>query len=450
MGRDEPADPLSPSGIHVAVLEASPNAIVAVDDRGRIAYVNPQVESTFGYARNELIGEPIERLLPERVADKHVGQRDGFLAHPVARAMSLGLDLAGRRRDGSEFPADISLSPFGPEGARLVMATVVDITARKAAEHQLLQARKLESIGRLAGGIAHDFNNMLFAIRGYSELLAEDLASDDPSAFDATTALGWVGSIMDAADRATSLTSQLLAFSRQRVVSPKVIDVSTAVLGVEPMLRPLIGEDTRLLLKLDPDAGRITIDPSQLDQILVNLALNARDAMTDGGTITIETGSTVLKGASALEPFDVTPGPYVCLAVSDTGVGMDRPTREHIFEPFFTTKEPGKGTGLGLATVYGIVRQAAGQIWLDSEVGRGTRFKVYFPRVESPVGDRLAPSTPMRQVSGRVLVVEDDLVVREMTSRLLERAGYRVTAEPDGSSAIARWAASTRTRSSPS
>ena len=217
--------------------------------------------------------------------------------------------------------------------------------------------------------------------------------------------------------------------------------------AVEPMLRPLIGEDTRLVLDLDPDAGRITIDPSQLDQILVNLALNARDAMTDGGTITIETGHTVLEGTSTLEPFDVTPGPYVCLAVSDTGVGMDRPTREHIFEPFFTTKAPGKGTGLGLATVYGIVRQAAGQVWLDSDVGLGTRFKVYFPKVDAPVGDgsaALPPLTPMRQASGRVLVVEDDLVVSEMTSSLLERAGYRVTAEPDGSSAIARWAASTQ------
>jgi PAS domain S-box-containing protein len=419
------------------VLEAGPNAVVAIDARGRIVYVNLQVEATFGYGPDEVLGQPIELLLPERVALRHVGHRDGFVAHPVARPMGIGLDLAGRRRDGSEFPVEISLAPVETADGLQVFATVVDITARKGAENQLLQAQKLESLGRLAGGIAHDFNNMLFAIHGYGELLAQDLAPDARADFDADRALRNVDAISQAAERATALTAQLLAFSRQQVVTSKVLDMNAAVTKIEPMVRPLIGEDVRLILKLDPAAGHVRADSGQIDQIVVNLVVNARDAMPDGGTVTIETGNVTFDEPYAIEYFDVTPGNYVLLAVSDTGVGMDSTTREHIFEPFFTTKDVGKGTGLGLATIYGIVRQAGGHIWLYSEPGHGSAFKLYFPRVDAAVEDvPIEPVIPDVGV-GTVLVVEDEPAVRDMTTQLLERAGFHVLAVAGAPEALA-------------
>jgi PAS domain S-box-containing protein len=420
-----------------AVLEASPNAVVAIDAQGRIVYVNPQVEQTFGYHRDELTGQKIELLLPDRVSQVHIGHRDGFLANPVARPMGIGLDLAGRRKDGTEVPVEISLSPVETSDGLQVFATVVDITARKAAENQLLQAQKLESIGRLAGGIAHDFNNMLFAIHGYSELLTQDLAAANRARFDPDRSQASVTAIGNAAERATALTAQLLAFSRQQVVSVKVLDLNDSVKAIEPMIRPLIGENVQLLLRLDPAAGHIRADVGQIDQILVNLIVNARDAMPNGGTVTIETGNVEFEEPYALEHFDVAPGPYVLLAVSDTGVGMDRATREHVFEPFFTTKEVGKGTGLGLATTYGIVRQAGGHIWLYSEPGHGSAFKLYFPRVDAAVeAGPLSISAPSAGV-GTVLVVEDEPAVRDMTTQLLERAGYEVLRVADAAEALA-------------
>ena len=427
------------AGGPLAVLDASPNPIVAIDAGAAITYLNPQVEITFGYDAAELIGQPIEILLPKAVADRHVAHRDGFLANPVARPMGIGLDLAGRRKDGIEFPVEISLSPVEtPEGLR-VFATVVDITARKSAENQLLQAQKLESIGRLAGGIAHDFNNVLFAIKGYAELLADDLAPEHRDNLDPEEALRSVRAIGDAATRAASLTAQLLAFSRRQVVRPEVIDLNAAIESVEPMLRRLIGAQIRLVVRPGPGTGRIRADHGQIDQILVNLVINARDAMPEGGSITIESGNVELDEAYAIQHLDVTPGPHVFLAVTDTGLGMDRQTREHIFEPFFTTKEQGQGTGLGLATIYGIVQQTGGHIWLYSEPGIGSAFKLYFPRVDaSPAPPQ--PSSPARTLSGTgtVMVVEDEATVRDMTSTVLRRAGYEVTPVSDGAEALER------------
>jgi two-component system cell cycle sensor histidine kinase/response regulator CckA len=421
-----------------AVLEASPNPIVAVDALARITYANPQAVATFGYERDELLGHPVEVLLPDRVAERHLSHRDGFIANPVARPMGIGLDLAGRRKDGSEFPVEISLAPVETSDGIQVFATVVDITARKAAENQLLQAQKLESIGRLAGGIAHDFNNMLFAISGYAEMLEEDLARPPDVPIDRDAALQSVTAISQAADRAAGLTMQLLAFSRQQVVTPKVLDLGEAIGAIEPMLRPIIGETVKLVLRPDPRAGHIRADPGQLDQILVNLVVNARDAMPDGGTITIETGNTTFDDPFAIEHFEVKSGAYVMLAVSDTGEGMDRATREHIFEPFFTTKETGKGTGLGLATIYGIVRQAGGHIWLYSEPGLGTTFKLYFPRDDAPTTVEPAALKRAAAGTGTLLVVEDEPAVREMTTAVLRRAGYTVIAVADGVEALAR------------
>ena len=421
----------------MAVLDASPNAVVAVDPTGRITYANAQAEQSFGYPHEELIGRQLEMLLPERAADRHVAQRDRLFARPRSRALGIGLDLVGRRKDGTEFPVEISLTPVEMEDGLHVFATVVDITARRAVEGQLLQVQKLESIGRLAGGIAHDFNNVLFAIKGYAELLLEDLGPARLEKWDPDEARRSVEAIATAASRAASLTAQLLAFSRRQVVHPEVLEVDAAVASIEPMLRPLLGAQVDLVIRPTPGTGRIHADHSQLDQILVNLAINARDAMPDGGRITVETGNADLDESYAMTHRDVVPGPYVYVSVADTGSGMDADTREHIFEPFFTTKEQGRGTGLGLATIYGIVRQAGGHIWLYSEPGMGSRFKLYFPRVDAPAAPITEPqAVPAQAGSGTVLVVEDESAVRDMTSVVLRRAGYDVTPVNDGAAAL--------------
>ena len=423
-------------GGHLGVLDASPNPIVAVDVDGTITYANGQAGRTFGYAVGELLGRPVEHLLPDRVAERHVGHRATFAANPRPRPMGIGLDLWARRKDGSEFPVEISLSPLDTADGRVVFATLVDITARKLAESQLLQAQKLESIGRLAGGIAHDFSNMLFAIRGFADMLIEDLEAPDRGAFDVELALANVRAIDEAASLANSLTQQLLAFSRRQVVQPKVLDLNDNLRTIEPLLRRLIGESVELRLSPGKSIGRMRADPGQVDQIILNLVVNARDAMPDGGRITVETGSAVFDDAYAMEHFAVSPGAFVLLAVSDTGVGMDHETRKHIFEPFFTTKELGRGTGLGLATIYGIVQQAGGHIWLYSEPGRGSTFKLYFPRVDVPAedGGHIEPAAdPSR---GTVLLVEDEDSVRLMTRQALRRAAWNVIEASSGGEAL--------------
>ena len=422
-----------------ALMDASPNPVLATDVAGRIRYLNPKLESTFGYTRDELLGQPVEILVPPSVIARHASRRAGFRAHPVARPAGIGMDLAGRRKDGSEFPVEISLAPVDTPDGPQVLATVVDISARKRAENQLLQAQRLESIGRLAGGIAHDFNNVLFAIKGYAELLAEDLAPDRRSALDPDEALRNVQAITVAATRAATLTAQLLAFSRQQVVQPEVLELNAAIEVVEPMLRPLIGENIQLVVRLSPEAGRVRVAQGQLDQILVNLAVNARDAMPDGGTITIESGNAELDEAYAAQHLDVPPGRYVYLVVSDTGHGMDVETRDHAFEPFYTTKEQGKGTGLGLATTYGIMQQAGGHVWLYSEPGIGSSFKLYFPRIDGPAPVLHATRTVSTEDgTGTLMVVEDESSVREMTTMVLRRAGYAVHPVADGTEALQR------------
>jgi signal transduction histidine kinase len=309
--------------------------------------------------------------------------------------------------------------------------------ARKRSENELLQAQKLESVGRLAGGVAHDFNNMLFAIQGYAELLAQDLGSADPARLAPDELLVSVTAISDAAKRAATLTAQLLAFSRRQIVATEVLDINAMVTAISPMVRQLVGTSTRLILKLDPATGHMRADAGQIDQIVVNLVINARDAMPDGGTVTIETGNTSFDDFHAPGHADGAPGPYVFLAITDTGLGMDHETRDHIFEPFFTTKDVGNGTGLGLATAYGVVHQAGGRIFVYSEPGKGSVFKLYFPRVDSPVERRstvrLAPVVGV----GTVMIVEDDPAIRDMTTKLLTRAGYDVLAVASGSEAIA-------------
>jgi PAS domain S-box-containing protein len=419
------------------LLEAAPDAMVVVNQAGDIVLLNLQAEKRFGYPRDELVGQPVTNIIPEGFAERLIADDLRSAADALAQQIGTGIELIARRKDGTEFPIEIMLSPLESAEGILVTAAIRDISVRKAAENQLLQAQKLESIGRLAGGIAHDFNNMLFAIHGYAELLTDDLAKANRAGFDPDGALRSVRAISDAAERAATLTGQLLAFSRQQVVTMKVLDINEAVTTIEPMLNQLIGENMKLAVKLDPAAGHIRADAGQIDQIIVNLVVNARDAMPDGGTVTIETGNVSFDERYTMEHFAVTPGSYVQLAVSDNGVGMDPATREHIFEPFFTTKEVGKGTGLGLATAYGIVHQAGGHVWLYSEPGHGSTFKLYFPSVDAAVVEQ-RPSVPVTPTSGAgaALVVEDDPAVRDMTTQLLERAGYEVMAVADGVQAI--------------
>jgi PAS domain S-box-containing protein len=434
------ADPVP--GRTRAVLDSSPNPIVAIDQSARISYLNARAEVAFGYSRDELLGQPLEILLPPGAAGRHVALRNDFLAHPIVRPMGIGMDLAGRRKDGSEFPVDISLFPMETADGPRVFATIFDLTARKATENQLLQAQKLEAIGRLAGGIAHDFNNVLFAIKGYAELLSEDLAPDRRAHLDLDEALRSVEAISAAATRAASLTAQLLAFSRQQVVGTEVLELNAAIKTAEPILRRLIGEGHRLVVRPGPDAGRLRLGRGQLHQILVNLVINARDAMPDGGTITIESGNVELGDAYVAQHPEAVRGPHVYVSVSDTGAGMDADTRAHAFEPFFTTKAEGKGTGLGLPSIFNIVQQAGGHIWLSSEPGSGLAFRIYFHRT-----DELALSPPAAQPArgsvgtGVVMVVEDESSVREMTSKLLRRAGYEVRIVANGLDALEQLAA---------
>ncbi|MGA3016103.1 MAG: PAS domain S-box protein [Bryobacteraceae bacterium] len=415
----------------VALLESASQAIVAVDRAGRIVLANRRAEEIFGYSREELLGQPIEMLLPESRRGHHVHERDEYFARPRIRPMGTGIDLAARRKDGTEFPVEVSLSYVQAEGGIYAIAFVSDISQRKHLEEQLLHAQKMEAVGRLAGGVAHDFNNMLTVISGYNRMILDELSALDPLR-------GYAEEVLKASDRAAALTNQLLAFSRRQIMRPRVISVNTVLGQTEKMLRRLIGEDVELVLRLDAGAGNIRADPLHVEQAVVNLAVNARDAMPLGGRLTIETGNVTLDENYARTHMGVKPGEFVLIAVSDTGHGMDAETRRRIFEPFFTTKEKGKGTGLGLATVYGMIKQTGGDIWVYSEPGRGTTFKLYFPRVAESASDLAEGDACLANRAGgeTILVVEDEKAVRELTVRMLQQLGYVILTASSGVEAL--------------
>jgi PAS domain S-box-containing protein len=390
---------------------------------GRWYYVSPQIESILGYTPDEWL-ENSEKWMQFIHPDDHAAVLE---AEEIGiRQKSFQAEYRLRRKDGrTVWISDTAVIIQGSDKHPVMEGILVDISERKLMEMQSQQARRMEAVGRLAGGIAHDFNNLLTIIKGYTELARRraempELKTD-------------IDRIEDASERAAALVRQLLAFSRRQVLQPKNLDLNSIVSGLEQLLRRLLGEHIQLRTTLGEDLGTIKADPSQLEQVLMNLVVNARDAMPDGGRLIVETCNAELDQKYASEHVTVKPGPYVMLAVSDTGVGMSAETVAHIFEPFFTTKGGGKGTGLGLATTYGIVKQSGGYIWAYSEPGQGTTFKVYLPRFdeEAEVGTRTKVKTAVPRGSETILLVEDDEAVRELTEMVLQSYGYNVLVAED-------------------
>jgi signal transduction histidine kinase len=358
---------------------------------------------------------------------------DVFLFIAIKRSVSEMWNIAERTAEIKSFNAGLE-HHVSERTAQLVAANQElerEVTERKLAEEQLRQAQKMEAVGKLAGGVAHDFNNLLTVINGHTDLSLRRMKQDDPL-------YRKLEAIKEAGGRAASLTRQLLAFSRKQVLQPKVLDLNKVIFETNKILQRLIGEDIDLLIGLAPDLGKVKADPSQIEQVLMNLAVNARDAMPKGGKLTIETDNVYLNEHYAGRHLSVRPGAYIMLAVSDTGCGMDAQTQERAFEPFFTTKEVGKGTGLGLATVYGIVKQSGGNIWVYSEMGRGTTFKIYLPCVDKPAEEHQAnlEETNLQMGVETVLLVEDEELVRKMTGEILQESGYQVLEAKDGLEAL--------------
>ncbi len=432
------------------LMEAAPDAMVCVDGDGRIALVNAQTERLFGYGRDELVGLPVETLVPDQVRGLHPAHRAGYVADPRPRPMGADIQLAGRRRDGSTFPAEVSLAAMGTGEGLLVTAVVRDVTERLeiAAERERLrtqaerdklerrlhQSQRLESLGQLAGGVAHDFNNLLGVISNYAAFVGEEVARQLPGAR-GQGVRDDIGQVQQAAERAAGLTRQLLAFARQEMIQPRVLNLNDVVLSVEQLLIRTLGEHVELITDLAADLPPVLADPGQIEQILVNLAVNARDAMPQGGKLAIQTASTIIDDIA--NQGELPPGQYVTVRVSDTGTGIPKDVLDRVFEPFFTTKPKGEGTGLGLATVYGIVTQAGGHVRIYSEPGLGTSLTALLPVTEQDTAPAAPPSAKPQHGRGQtVLVVEDEAAMREVTRRILARNGYRVVAAASGHEAL--------------
>jgi PAS domain S-box-containing protein len=409
-------------------FNANPSGMAITTLDGRVVDVNEAFLRTLGYTREEAL----KRTTVELGLWRSIEER----THAIQEAQRLGrvqtIEIEGRTKDRARRTLLYSAELIELDGIPHVLVLTTDITERRQLEDQLRQAGKMEAVGQLAGGVAHDFNNILTAILGYADLLNADLAADDRRRED-------VGEIRKAAQRAAALTRQLLAFSRKQVLEPRALDVNVLVDNMDKMLRPILGENVELRALPAADLHAVRADPNQVEQVILNLAINARDAMPKGGKLTIETSNVELDENYAARHPSVVPGHYVMLAVSDTGTGMDEATQARIFEPFFTTKDPGRGTGLGLATVYGIVKQSGGTIWVYSELGQGTTFKIYLPAVDAPAESLTQLAAPAQDLTGveTVLIVEDDEQLLHLADRALRARGYTVLAAERGAAALA-------------
>jgi PAS domain S-box-containing protein len=450
----------------IGLLDAAPDAIIAIDEAGLIVLVNAQAERLFGYRREELIGRPVEPLVP--------------IADPKFRPSAIGLEMPGRRQNGSEFAASISVSTMATETGLLISATIRDASERieveaervrlkteaeaervkaegekieaervrleaeaerERLEGQLHQSQRMESLGQLAGGVAHDFNNLVAVILNYASFVAEELSS----AVATPTGARWEGPLKDveqiqlAAERASLLTHQLLSFAHREVVQARALSLNSAITRMEQILRRTIGEQIELVINLAANLPMVMADPGQIEQIVLNLAINARDAMPAGGTLSIDTVAREITGNES-SVTSVPPGFYVCLRVGDTGVGMSPEVRDRAFEPFFTTKPRGEGSGLGLATVYGIVSQSGGYTRIYSDEGVGTSITILLPAAKQDTtrdefdghADRLKPLVGTETI----LVVDDEEALREVTRRILTRNGYTVVTASSGAQAM--------------
>jgi PAS domain S-box-containing protein len=415
-----------------AVWEQTVDGLAVLDESGGIERVNPAAERMFGRAEHELVGSSLDQLVDEAAPGGSGARMPGATGAVAGPARDRRVEARGRRGDGTAFPLDLSMGEIVLEGRRHFIAAMRDLTDRRDTEEQLRQAQKMEAVGELTGGVAHDFNNLLTVVLGNAELLVEELARwPRLQALAETT--------RDAAQRGAELTRRLLAFSRRQALQPVALDLNRLVLDVEKLLRRTLGEHIDIETVLHAGLWKVYADPGQLEAALVNLALNARDAMAGSGKLTIETANARLDDHYAAAHVEVTPGQYVAATVTDTGTGMTAEVRDRAFEPFFTTKEVGKGTGLGLSMVYGFVKQSGGHVKIYSEVGQGTAVKIYLPR--APLTASAPPPPPAgfeRLAAGResVLVAEDDPMVRAYVSEQLRGLGYAVHEAEDGAAAL--------------
>ena len=420
----------------VAVLRGTAPAAIPRETDGRPRFVIDYAQAArWSIPESRL---PDSAIVVNRPSSFYQSNRTviwGVLAFILLQAAVIGalvVNITRRRRAEQAVAAQAEhLAASNANLEQLNLSLRSEMTERRHAEEQLRQAQKFDAIGRLAGGVAHDFNNLLTVILSYADILLETL---DP----ADVGRPHAEQIRQATERAAGLTQQLLAFSRKQVMQPRVVDLNVVIRGLESMVGHLIGEDVELSVRLSEHPAKILVDAGQIEQVIVNLAANGRDAMSDGGTLSIETRHVMVSPEQTDHQVPMTPGPYVLLAVTDSGKGMDADTQARIFEPFFTTKGPGEGTGLGLSTVYGIVKQSGGWIWVYSEVGRGTAFKVYLPATDAPVAvtQPVALPVPRAMASETVLVAEDQDDVRALTKRVLEREGYEVLAAASGGDAL--------------
>ena len=424
-----PTPAMDPQQWLTAVVEHAELAILSKRLDGRILTWNSAAEVMYGYTAEEVVGQYVSVLMPE----DRKGEMETILSRLSAGERIHHFETCRRRKDGQLLDVSLSISPVRDDDGAIVGAATIarDITHVKRLEQQLRQAQKMDAIGRLSGGVAHDFNNLLTGIIGYAML-----AMDRPGG---TAVRDELEEIVKAGERAAELTRQLLAFSRQQPVEVKVLSLNDAIAAIERMLRRLVGEDVELTCRLAPDLCPIVADVTQLHQIMLNLAANARDAMPEGGTLSIETATVELDEQYAAAHTGVSAGTHAVLTVTDSGVGIDPADREHVFEPFFTTKPPGAGTGLGLATVFGIVEQNHGHVWVYSEPGHGACFKIYLPAAEEPVAAQRtaqAAASVVPAPHASILVVEDEELVRLLATEVLGDAGYEVVAAPNGDVAL--------------